>query len=154
MHKTFPQHAWYLCFDATSGNSSIQIGHSSLGGGCLKSDSSSSSAARFLHSFLCFDQFALWQVALQYLTSLHAVHAFRPSPSFPHAAQFDIWSSPVLIVKRYCVQRDFKWPGATGGIQRHVWEETTNINGSANANRTKHLREPFVSDYQNTQRHR
>ena len=51
------------------------MGHSSLSGGSLNS-SSSISAARFLQAFLCCDQFATWQLRLQYHTILQAVHRF------------------------------------------------------------------------------
>jgi len=67
------------------------MGHSSFGGGSLKRASSCNSAARCLHGFLCFGQWFRWHVGLQYLTSIHDLHALRlmPSPfsSVPQLAQ-------------------------------------------------------------------
>ena len=52
----------------------MQIGHSYLSGGSLKSSSSNNSAARFLHAFLCCERCTIWQSRLQYFTILQAVH--------------------------------------------------------------------------------
>jgi hypothetical protein len=65
------------------------MGQSSLAGGSLNRASSRSSAARCLHNCLCFGHCFLWQSALQYLTSIHDLHALRLTtpPSLPHSAQ-------------------------------------------------------------------
>ena len=81
---------WYICSDTSTGNVCIQIGHSSFGGGSLKRASSCSSAARFLHSFLCLGQCALWHVTSQCLTSLHGLHVLRLSPSLPQLEHVNI----------------------------------------------------------------
>ena len=65
----------------------MQTGHSSGGGGSANSFSSCNSAALLLQSFLCFVQWDLWQVALQYFADLHALHVLRLEPAFPQAAQ-------------------------------------------------------------------
>ena len=85
-----------------NGSGIMQIGHSFLGGGCLKRALSLSSAARFLHSFLCFGRCTFWHVALQYLTILQPLQqVLSPSPPFPlhpQAAQFNNFSSAVFII--------------------------------------------------------
>ena len=65
--------------------------------------SSCNSAARFLHIFLCRGRCAIWQSRLQYLTSLHAVHAFKLSPpSSPHAAHLVIVVIDAMVHKNGC----------------------------------------------------
>ena len=64
------------------------MGHSSLAGGSLNRASSRSSAARTLQIFLWVAQWFFWQIALQYLTCMHDMHALRLTPpSLPHSAQ-------------------------------------------------------------------
>jgi hypothetical protein len=73
-----------------SGIGRKQMRQSSFGGGSLKRASSCNSAARCLHGFLCFGQWFCWHLRLQYLTSIHDLHALRltPSPSStPQSAQ-------------------------------------------------------------------
>ena len=65
------------------------IGQSSCGG-CLNNNSSCSSAALFLHSFLCCGRWTIWHSLLQYFTILHAAHDLRlildssPLPQLAH----------------------------------------------------------------------
>ena len=79
------------------------MGQSSLAGGSLNSALSHISAARSLHSFLCFGQWFFWQLALQYLTTIHDLHALSlitPPPSPPHSAQ------QLVVIILNCVEFD------------------------------------------------
>ena len=84
----FPQHDWYFFPVVNDGKVKKQIGQSSFNGGCLNRASSCNSAARFLHSLLCWGRCALWQAALQYFTAMHAEQflSWHPSllPQFAH----------------------------------------------------------------------
>ena len=78
----------------------MQIGHSSRSGGSLNRSSSCNSADRFLHAFLCWGRCAIWQSRLQYLTILHAMHAFKSpllSSSLPQLAHM------LLVVDMFVV---------------------------------------------------
>ena len=57
-----------------------------------------SAGSAFLHFFLCLERCFFLQAALQYLTSLHAVHVLRPSPPLPQAAHFNIFSSLAVLI--------------------------------------------------------
>ena len=76
------------------------MGQSSLAGGSLKRSSSCNSAAHCLHGFLCFGQcfHFRWLLGLQYLTSIHNLHALRlkppPSSSCIVLSVMQVWYPP------------------------------------------------------------
>ena len=78
----------------------------------MNSASSFSSAARFLHSFLCSGRCAIWQIALQYLTILQPLQILRPSsPPLPQAAHVDLFwvlMSPRLAINQDHCTTDFR----------------------------------------------
>ena len=79
------QHAIMVEYFPSNDSGKQQIGQSPrwLLSGCLNKSSSRNSAARFLHSFLCFRRWSFWHLTLQYRADLQAVHVFSlmSSPS-------------------------------------------------------------------------
>ena len=92
------QHVYRVDFSDSIGKGKQQIGQSptSLSSGCLNNNSSCNSAARFLHSRLCFGRWSFWHLTLQYLTRWQAEQSFNVMslpPVVPQDAQHCIISS-------------------------------------------------------------
>ena len=73
-----------------------QMSHSGLSCPWLYSLSSSNSAARCLHAFLCCLRWAFWQSTPQYLTRRHAAQFFSLTVSLPSLPQLAHAGLPAL----------------------------------------------------------